>query len=71
MSKWYSDSIEIVHEKYREIFRDNVSRYLDVMSENDVLEMRQWSMAELIDSKNTEKDRDALVSLMERHIRSR
>jgi hypothetical protein len=71
MSKWYSDSIEIVHEKYREIFRDNVSRYLDVMSENDVLEMRKWSMAELIDSKNTEKDRDALVSLMERHIRSR
>ena len=71
MSKWYSDSIEIVHEKYREIFRQNVSRYLDVMSENDVLEMRKWSMAELIDSKNTEKNRDVLVSLMDRHIRSR
>ena len=71
MSKWYSDSIEIVHEKYREIFRQNVSRYLDVMSENDVLEMRKWSMAELIDSKNTEKNRYVLVSLMDRHIRSR
>ena len=71
MSKWYPNSIEIVHDKYQDIVKENISKFLDEMTEDEVLKMRQWSMAELIDSKDTQKNRDALVSSVEMHIKSR
>ena len=71
MSKWYPDSIEIVHDKYQDIVKENISKFLGIMIEDEILEMRQWSMTELIDSKDTQKNRDALVSSVELHIKSR
>ena len=71
MSKWYPNSIEIVHGKYQDIVKENISKFLDEMTEGEILKMRQWTMAELIDSKETEKNRDALVSSVEMHIKSR
>ena len=70
MSKWYPESEIVMHEKYREEIKQNISRYLETMTEEECRLLRQWSMEDMIDSEQTALDRDNLVSVMSDHIKS-
>ena len=70
MSKWFPESEIVMHEKYREEIKQNISRYLETMTEEECRLLRQWSMEDMIDSEQTALDRDNLVSVMSDHIKS-
>ena len=70
MNKWFPDSEIVLHEKYRDEIKQNIARYLETMTEEECEYLREWSMEDMINSKQTALDRDNLVSNMKDHIKS-
>ena len=70
MNKWFPDSEIVLHEKYRDEIKQNIARYLETMTEEESEYLREWSMEDMINSKQTALDRDNLVSNMKDHIKS-
>lgn len=68
LSNWYSKSIEVVPEKYRDFVINKIEIYLETMSEEEEEVLESWSMDYIIENPNTINHRDNLVNAMQEFI---
>lgn len=70
LERWYSPSLEMVLEKYRNIVQTRIFRYLEKMSISDEKEVQNWNMDELIESEMTHHLSEKIIEEMGNLIQS-
>jgi hypothetical protein len=64
LSKWYSPSIELIPEKYRDNFIESVSKYIETMSRSEVKDSEMFDISDWLGSKKSTKARDAFDKIL-------
>ncbi|OPJ56510.1 DUF6395 domain-containing protein [Alkalithermobacter paradoxus] len=65
--KWYSHSIEILPEKYRNFVRTQIVKYVDVMTENEENYMKNLDLYELTKSEAYKKNVDNFIKALKEY----
>jgi len=61
LEKWFSPSLELVHEKWEKGIRNNILRFLEPMSSDEEVAIRNWSMTEFIEDENIQFKRERVI----------
>ncbi len=65
LEKWYPRSIELLPEKYKEIVKKNILKYLDEMDERDIVSMEGYNLGAMIKTDEYIYNEKRFAKLME------
>ena len=71
LGKWYSPSIDLMPEKYREGVRQKIARHLPTMDSEDEQQLTSWNMNGVIESEQVAQQSKRLTQKMSSKLRSR